>query len=224
MQFNQQPTVIQSSESVMAVNSVLRNTYLLLSLTLLFSALAAAFSMNTNANPGIVVFLIGTFGLSFLVSALRNSAWGIVAAFAFTGFMGYMLGPIINSFLHAYVNGGQIVMTALGATGVIFLGLSGYALMTRKNFSYMGGFLFAGIMVAFIAGLAGIFFQMPIFQLLVSGAFALLSSGLILFHTSNIIHGGERNYIMATVSIYTALFNLFVSLLNILGAFAGNRE
>jgi len=224
MQFNNQHVVTQSSDSIMARNAVLRNTYLLLSLTLLFSAATAAFSMKTNANPGIVIFLIGMFGLSFLVSALRNSVWGIAAAFAFTGFMGYMLGPILNSFLHAYINGGQLVMTALGATGFIFLALSGYALTTRKDFSYLGGFLFAGIMIAFIAGLAGIFFHMPIFQLFVSGAFALLSSGLILFHTSNIIHGGERNYIMATVSIYVALFNLFVSLLNILGAFSGNRE
>ena len=221
---NQPRIISQDSTSTLAVNSVLKNTYLLLSLSLLFSALMAAFSMATQANPGIVIFLVGMFGLSFLVNALRNSAWGILATFAFTGFMGYMLGPILNMYLSMFVNGGQLVMTALGATGFIFLALSGYVLTTKKDFSYMGGFLFAGIMIAFIAGIAGIFFQMPIFQLFVSGAFALLSSGLILFHTSNIIHGGERNYIMATVSIYVALFNLFLSLLNILAAFAGNRN
>lgn len=223
MQYNQR-AVTKTTESTLAMNSVLRNTYFLLSLTLLFSAVTAAFSMSIGANPGIIVFLIGMFGLSFLVNALRNSAWGIAAAFAFTGFMGFMLGPILNAYLSMYVNGGQIVMTALGATGFIFLALSAYVLTTRKDFSYMGGFLFAGIMVAFIAGMAGIFFQMPLFQLVISGAFALLSSGLILYHTSNIIHGGEKNYIMATISIYVALFNLFVSLLSILGAFAGNRN
>lgn len=222
---NNTPNVItQTSASILATNSVLRNTYFLLSLTLLFSAAMAAFSMATRAQPGIIIFLVGMFGLSFLVNALRNSAWGIAAAFAFTGFMGYMLGPILNAYLSMYTNGGQLIMTALGATGFVFLALSGYVLTTKKDFSYLGGFLFAGIMIAFLAGLAGLFFQMPLFQLFVSGAFALLSSGLILYHTSNIIRGGETNYIMATVSIYTALFNLFVSLLNILSAFAGNRD
>ncbi|MDF3054257.1 MAG: yccA [Gammaproteobacteria bacterium] len=221
---NNSNVIVRGSASTLATNSVLRNTYFLLSLTLLFSAVTAAFSMAIGANPGIIVLLVGMFGLSFLVNALRNSAWGIVAAFAFTGFMGYMLGPILNAYLSGYTNGGQLVMTALGGTGFVFLALSGYALTTKKDFSYLGGFLFAGIMVAFLASLAGIFFQMPLFQLVISGAFALLSSGLILYHTSNIIHGGETNYIMATISIYTALFNLFVSLLNILGAFAGNRD
>jgi len=224
MQSNQ-PAISRSQESVLATNAVLRNTYFFLSLTLLFSAAVAAFTMSRNSTgPGFIVFLIGMFGLSYLVSALRNSAWGIVAAFAFTGFMGYALGPILNSFLHSYVNGGQIVMTALGATGVIFLGLSAYVLTTRKDFSYLGGFIFAAVMVAFVAGIGGVLFNIPMLQLIVSGAFALLSSALILFHTSQIIHGGERNYIMATISIYVALFNLFVSLLNILGAFSGNRN
>ncbi len=217
--------IVQSQESILAVNTVLRNTYFLLSLTLLFSAATATLAMMSNAKgPGILFFIVGMFGFSYLVSALRNSAWGILAAFAFTGFMGYALGPILNSFLHSFANGGQIIMTALGATGFIFLALSGYALTTRKNFGYLGGFLFAGIMVAFIAGIGGALFNIPMLQLVISGVFALLSSGLILFHTSQIIHGGERNYIMATVSIYVALFNLFVSLLNILGAFSGNRN
>jgi modulator of FtsH protease len=216
----------QSREaSILSTHSVLRNTYFLLSLTLLFSAGIAAYAMAINArSPGLVIFLVGVFGLSFLVSALRNSAWGIVAAFAFTGFLGYMIGPMLNMYIHAFTNGSQIVMTALGATGFIFLSLSAYVLTTRKDFSYMGGFLFAAIMVAFLAGIAGIFFQIPMLQIVVSGAFALLSSGLILFHTSQIIHGGETNYIMATVSIYVALFNLFTSLLQLLSAFSGNRN
>lgn len=217
--------VIKTQQSVLSTHSVLRNTYFLLSLTLLFSAGTAYFAMATNARgPGMMLFIVGMFGLSFLVSALRNSGWGILAAFAFTGFMGYVLGPILNMFLHSYANGGQIIMTALGATGFIFLALSAYVLTTRKDFSYMGGFLFALIMVAFMVGIGAAIFNAPMLQLVVSGAFALLSSGLILFHTSQIIHGGEQNYIMATISIYVALFNLFTSLLNILGAFAGNRD
>lgn len=220
-----QPTVIKAQESVLATNTVLRNTYFLLSLTLLFSGATAAFAMVTNAKgPGILLLLVGMFGLSFLVSALRNSAWGILAAFAFTGFMGYTIGPIINVYLHTFANGAQIVMTALGATGVIFLGLSAYVLTTRKDFSYLGGFLFAAIMVAFVVGIGAALFNIPMLSLIVSGVFALLASGLILFHTSQIIHGGEQNYITATLSLYIALFNLFISLLNILGSFAGNRE
>jgi modulator of FtsH protease len=164
------------------------------------------------------------FGLLFLVSALRNSAWGILATFAFTGFMGYTLGPVLNSVMTNFANGGQIVVTALGATGAIFLVLSAYVLTTRKDFSYMGGFLFAAITVAFLAGIGGMLFNIPMLQLVVSGAFALLSSGLILFHTSQIVNGGERNYIMATISIYIALYNLFVSLLQLLSVFGGNRE
>jgi modulator of FtsH protease len=221
-----QSTRVQSREnSLLATHSVLRNTYFLLSLTLLFSAGTAAYAMAINArSPGIIIFLVGMFGLSFLVSVLRNSAWGILAAFLFTGFFGYTLGPLLNMYLHAFSNGGQIIMTALGATGVVFLSLSAYVLTTRKDFSYLGGFLFAAIMVAFLASIAGFFFQAPLLQIVVSGAFALLASGLILFHTSQIIHGGETNYIMATVSIYVALFNLFVSLLQLLSAFGGNRN
>jgi len=223
---NTQSVAVRSSaESILSTHSVLRNTYFLLSLTLLFSAGTAAYAMAINAqSPGIIIFLVGMIGLSFLVSALRNSAWGIAAAFAFTGFLGYMLGPILNMYIQTFTNGSQIIMTALGATGFIFLSLSAYVLTTRKDFSYMGGFLFAAIMVAFIAGIAGIFFHMPMLQIIVSGAFALLSSGFILFHTSQIIHGGETNYIMATVSIYVALFNIFTSLLQLLGAFSGNRN
>lgn len=224
--FNTQSVAAKSrQDSILSTHSVLRNTYFLLSLTLLFSAGVAAYAMAIDAkSPGILVFLVGVFGLSFLVSALRNSAWGIAAAFAFTGFLGYMLGPMLNMYLGAFTNGSQLIMTSLGATGFIFLSLSAYVLTTRKDFSYLGGFLFAAITVAFLAGIAGALFHIPMLQIVISGAFALLASGMILFQTSQIIHGGETNYIMATISLYVALFNLFTSLLQLLSAFSGNRN
>ena len=140
--------------------------------------------------------------------------------FVLTGFMGYTLGPILNSYM-ALANGGQIVMTAMGGTGAIFLGLSGYALISRKDFSFMGGFLLTGILVAFMAGLGAMIFEMPGLSLAVSSMFILLMAGLILYETSNIIHGGETNYIMATVTLYVSIFNLFTSLLHLLGFFGG---
>lgn len=219
-----QNTAVQQSTSALATNSVLRNTYFLLSLTLLFSAGMAYFAMVTNAKPlGIIVSLIGMFGLSMLTQALSRSAWGLLAIFAFTGFMGYMLGPILNLYIHNFSNGAQLIGSALGATGFIFLALSSYVLISRKDFSFMGGFLFAGITVAFLAGLAAVIFNWPMLQVLISGAFAVLSSGLILYQTSQIINGGERNYILATITLYVALFNLFVSLLRILSAFSGRN-
>ena len=203
--------------SVLATNKVIRNTYMLLSATLLFSALTAGVSMALNLpHPGMIITLVGYFGLLFLTTKLRNSAGGILAVFALTGFMGYTLGPIISHYLNMS-NGTQTVMTAMAATGAIFLGLSGYALSTRKNFSYMGGFLSVGIIVAFLAGLGAIFFSIPALSLTVSAAFVLLMSGLILYETSNIIHGGETNYIMATVTLFVSIFNLFTSLLHLLG-------
>lgn len=210
--------------SLIATHTVLRNTYWLLGLTLLFSAATAGFAMVTNAKPNFLLTIVGVYGLMFLTSALRNSGWGLVAAFAFTGFMGYTLGPILNMVLHGYANGAQLLMTALGATGIIFFSLSAYVLTTRKDFSYLGGFLFVGIMVAFLASIGGLFFHIPALHLAVSAAFVLLSSGLILFHTSQIIHGGETNYIMATISIYVALYNLFVSLLQLFTAFGGREN
>src|SRR5690554_2769144 len=215
--------VASASTSALATNKLIKNTYLLLAMTLLFSAFTAGIAMTTGA-PFMPWYLLlgGYFGLLFLTNALRNSAWGLAAVFALTGFMGYTLGPIISLYL-ALPNGSQIVMTAMGATGVIFLGLSGYALTTRKDFSFMGGFLFAGILVAFLAGLAAVFFQMPGLSLAVSAMFMLLMCGLILFQTSNIVHGGETNYIMATITLYVAIYNLFTSLLQLLMAFFGNE-
>ena len=215
-------SITRSSESAFAANRVLRNTYFLLSLTLLFSAGTAALATFSNAPPvGILGLLAGMFGLYFLTVWLRNSAWGILAIFAYTGFLGYTLGPILNFYIHHYSNGGQLIGTSLGATGLIFLGLSGYVLTTRKDFSYLSGFIFAAVIVAFLAGLGAIFFKLPTLELVVSGAFAIISSAYILFTTSQIIHEGERNYIMATISLYIAIFNLFVSLLRILSVFGG---
>ncbi len=215
--------VTQTQTSVLATNKVIRNTYTLLSMTLLFSAVTAGISMALNLpHPGLLLTLVGYFGLLFATAKFRNSALGLLFVFALTGFMGYTLGPILNSYL-SLANGGQIVMTAMAGTGAIFLGLSGYALTTRKDFSYMGGFLMVGILVAFLAGLAAIFFQMPALSLAVSSIFILLMSGLILYETSNIIHGGETNYIMATVSLFVAIFNLFTSLLHLLGFMNGEE-
>ena len=223
---NESPVVQRlSGQSALEINSVLRNTYLLLSLTLLFSAGTAWYAMSINAAPvGLIMFLVGIFGLSFLTRALSNSPWGILAAFAYTGFLGYVLGPILNFYIHGFSNGGQLVMTALGATGMIFLGLSAYAITSRKNYSYMGGFLFVAILTAFLMGIGAVVFQMPMLHLFVSGLFCLISSAYILYTTSAIIHGGERNYIMATIALYAQLFNLFLSLLNILSFFYGNRD
>lgn len=215
----------QGNQSVLAMNRVLRNTYLLLSMTFLFSALTAyiAYAMQVAPmNP--LLMIAGVYGLMFLTQALRNSVWGLVSAFAFTGFLGYTLGPILNLYTASFSNGAQLIATALGGTGMIFFALSGYALTTRKDFSFLGGFLFVGMMVALLAIIATIFFQIPALQLAISGVFVLLSSGLILFQTSEIIHGGETNYISATVSLYVSIYNLFISLLNLLSAFAGNRD
>lgn len=209
--------------SALATNKVVRNTYLLLSMTLLFSALTAGVSMVLNLpHPGLLLTLGGYFGLLFATSRFRDSALGLAFVFALTGFMGYTLGPIINQYL-ALANGGQVVMTAMGMTGVIFLGLSGYALTSRKDFSFMGGFLMVGILVAFFAGLGAMFFEMPGLSLAVSAMFVLLMAGLILYETSNIIHGGETNYIMATVTLYVSIFNLFTSLLHLLGFMSGDE-
>jgi len=209
---------------VIQTNSVIRNTYILLSLTLLFSTCTAWFGMVTQAAPmGFLVIPI-YMGLLFLTQALRNSAWGIAAIFAFTGFMGYTLGPILNLTIQGFSNGTQIVMASLGLTGLIFFALSAYALTTRKDFSYMGGFLFVAATVAFMASVVGMFFPIPMLYLVISAAFILISSGFILFETSQIIRGGERNYIMATISLYVSIYNLFVSLLMLLSMLTGRSR
>lgn len=212
-------TMNRAEASVLATNKVIRNTYILLSMTLAFSAVVAAVSMALRLpHPGLIITLVGYFGLLFLTTKLRNSAGGVVSIFALTGFMGYTLGPILSAYL-ALPNGHAIVMQAMGGTAAIFLALSGYALTTRKDFSFMGGFLMVGILVAFLAGLGAIFFSIPGLSLAVSAMFVLLMAGLILYQTSAIIHGGETNYIMATVTLYVSIYNLFTSLLHLLGVF-----
>lgn len=217
-------SIAKSKESILASNSVLRSTYFLLSLTILFSALTATLSVFMHARPGFLITIVGMFGLSFLTQQLRNSPWGLVAIFAFTGFLGFVLGPLLDVMMRTYSNGGQIIMTSLASTGLIFLSLSAYVLTTKKDFSYLGGVLFIAAMVVFFGGVAGIFLKIPVFSLIISGAFAVISSAYILYTTSAIIQGGEDNYIMATASLYVSIFNLFVSLTRILGAFAGNRD
>jgi len=219
-QFNQ--PISRSEESILATNSVLKNTYILLAMTLIFSAGTAALSMSMNLpHPGMIITLVGYFGLLWLTTKFRNSGLGILCVFGLTGFMGMTLGPILNMYLNAYSNGHELIMTSLGGTGVIFLGLSGYALTTKKDFSFISGFLMVGILVAFLAGIGAMVFNIPALSLGVSAMFIMLMSGMILYQTSAIIHGGETNYIMATVTLYISLFNLFTSLLHILGAING---
>jgi len=207
----------QGAQSLISTHRVLRNTYALLSLTLLFSvATAAASAAFALPYPGLLLTLAGFFGLLFLTAKLRHSGWGVLSVFGLTGFMGYTLGPILGQHL-ALPNGHQVVTMAMGGTATIFVALSAYALVTRKDFSFMGGFLLAGIVVAFLAGLGALFLDVPALSLTVSAAFVLLMGGLILFETSRIVHGGETNYVMATVSLYVSLYNLFVSLLALFG-------
>jgi len=218
MNQTQYRTASVQTVSKVEMNKVLRNTYALLSMTLLFSAMMAGVSMAMNwPYPSFIVVLGGYFGLLFLTTKLRNSAWGILAVFALTGFMGATLGPIINMYLYRFGNGTEIVMMALGGTGVIFLAMSGLALTSKRDFSFMGKFLAIGILVAFLAAIGNLFFQLPALGLAVSSMFILLMAGLILYQTQQIIRGGETNYIMATVTLFVSLFNLFTSLLHILG-------
>ncbi len=220
---NSPMTHTASNSHALETNKVLRNTYSLLSMTLLFSAITSGVSMMLNLpHPGLLLTLVGYFGLLFATAKFRNSSVGLAFVFALTGFMGYTLGPILNSYL-SLANGGEIVMTAMAGTGIIFLSLSAYALTTRKDFSFMGSFLMVGIILGFLAGLAAVFFEMPALSLTVSALFVLLMAGLILYETSNIIHGGETNYIMATVTLYVSIFNLFTSLLHILGFMNGEE-
>ena len=200
--------------------AVLRNTYLLLGLTIAFSALVAFLSMDA-ARPNFLIILVGFYGLFFLTAKLRNSVWGIVSTFALTGFMGYTLGPIIGMFAGAGAMG--TVANALGLTAFVFFGLSAYALISRKDFSFLAGFLTAGFFVLIGAMILGFFMQIPGLQLAISAGFVLFSSAAILYETGNIIHGGERNYVMATIGLYVSIYNLFVSLLSLLSAFGGDE-
>ncbi|QIZ76484.1 Bax inhibitor-1/YccA family protein [Ferrimonas lipolytica] len=198
------------------INRVLRNTYMLLSMTLLFAAVVAGTAMALNLpHPGLIITLVGFYGLLFLVAKTQDSAAGIPAVFALTGFMGYTLGPILSMYLGAGM--GDVIMMAFGGTALVFFGLSGYVLMTGKDMSFMGGMMQAGFWVIIAMFIANLFLNIPALSMAMSGMFILFSSGAILMQTSAIIHGGERNYINATVTLFVSIYNIFVSLLSILG-------
>ncbi|HQT43593.1 MAG TPA: Bax inhibitor-1/YccA family protein [Halothiobacillus sp.] len=215
----QNPTVTDRSESLLATNQLIRNTYLMLSLTLIWSAAMAGVSMWLKLPP--MISLIAMFGsmalIWFVLPRTARSGAGLMTVFAITGLMGVGLGPTINYYLHM-AGGDQIVMTALGGTGAIFFALSAYALTTRRDFSFMGGFLMVGLIVVLLAMLGNLFFHLPALSMALSAAVILLMSGFILFDTSRMVNGGEDNYLMMTVSLYLNIYNIFVSLLNLLGA------
>ena len=211
-----------TKSSSIEINKVLKNTYMLLSMTLAFSAVTAGVSMAVGlSHMAALVMMIGAFILMFVVNKKADKASGVYWIFAFTGLMGAALGPMLNVYA-AMPNGASMIMQALGGTALIFFALSGYALTTKKDFSFMGGFLMVGLIVVLIASIANIFFAIPAVQLAISSAVIMIMSGLILFDTSRIIHGGETNYIRATVSLYLNIYNIFVHLLSILGIFGSD--
>jgi len=212
-----------SARAAIATNKVIRNTYMLLTLTLLTSAAAAGVAMATGARPVHWLLMMVVFiGGPFAINALRNSIWSLPLTFVFTGFMGYVLGPILSMYL-ALPDGNQIVMSAFGTTAVLFLGLSGYALTTRKDFSFMSGFLMVGLIVVLVAIVANIFLDIPALSLTISAASVLLMSGLILFDTSRMVNGGETNYVVMTVSLFANLYVMFIHLLNLFSALSGDN-
>jgi len=214
--------IAPSRESTLEINKVLRNTYSLLSMTLLFSAGVAYASMALNLpHPGLIIMLVGFYGLMFAIHKFQNSSIGLVLTFVFTGFLGYTLGPILNMYLQLN-NGGQVIASALGLTGFTFLGLSAYALTTRKDFNFLSNFITAGIFVLIGTMVLGFFVNIPGLQLALSAGFVLFSSAIILYQTGQLVNGGERNYILATVTLYVSIYNLFLSLLHILGVFSGD--
>ncbi|AFE57756.1 MULTISPECIES: FtsH protease modulator YccA [Rahnella] len=207
--------------SLLSTHRVLRNTYFLLALTLGVSAITATASTVLRLpSPGFLLTIVGFYGLMFLTYRTANSPAGILSAFALTGFMGYTLGPLLSSLLS--VGAGDIIMLALGGTALVFFCCSAYVLTTRKDMSFLSGMMMAGFVVLLVAVIANLFLQIPALSLAISCLFILFSAGAILWETSNIIHGGETNYIRATVSLYVSLYNIFVSLLSILGLSSRN--
>ncbi|GHC26508.1 Bax inhibitor-1/YccA family protein [Aidingimonas halophila] len=210
--------VTQHQTGAVSANKVLRNTYALLAMTLLFSAVTAGAAMAMGIERmNILVFFVGAYGLMFLVHKTANSATGLLATFAFTGFMGFTLGPILSAYL-TLPNGPALIMNALAMTGATFIGLSAVALITKKDFSFLANFLVAGAIVLILAMVAALIFNIPTLSLAVSAGFVLFSSAAILYQTSEIVHrAGETNYILATITLYVSIYNLFVSLLSLLG-------
>jgi modulator of FtsH protease len=216
------PSGVGSTSLTPSTHRVLRNTYALLSMTLLFSAGVAALSVALKLpGPGLILMLVGSFGLLFAIHKLQNSAMALPAVFALTGFLGYTLGPVLSKTL-ALPGGASTITMALAATGATFLALSSYVMSTKRDFSFMGGFLFAGMVIALLAGLGAVFLQMPALGLAVSAMVALLSVGLILFELSRIVNGGETNYVLATVGLFLSMFNLFTSLMALFGMGGGD--
>ncbi len=215
-------SIARTRESALATNKVLRNTYALLSATLIFSAFMAMISTMLNVGHG--TSLACSFGalalIWFVLPRTAESATGVAVVFAFTGLLGFGLGPVLNHYL-SMANGPELIATSMGGTAIIFLGLSGYALKSQRDFSFLGGFLFAGLIVVLLAALASLFLQMPGLWLAINAVVIMIFSGFILFDTSRIINGGVTNYVLATTSIYLSIYNIFISLLHLLG-FASN--
>lgn len=223
MKFNT-ATLTSRSSVISNTHSVLRNTYILLSVTLLFSAGASWLAVTQEAGFGSsMIAFIGAFIFLFATTALRNSAWGILGVFAFTGCMGYSMGPLLNHFIRGYANGGQLIMTALGSTGLVFFVSSAYMITTKKELSHWSKFLMIGLVVCIVASIANIFLKMPAMQLAVSSMLTLISAMLIMYDTSRIVNNGETNYIMATISLYIDIQMLFQNLLILLGVFNGRE-
>ncbi|MDR9468514.1 Bax inhibitor-1/YccA family protein [Marinospirillum sp.] len=215
MRYDAQTAQAQSKTISAEAHKVLRNTYMLLAMTLAFSAVTAFFAMATNLQLNIFVFFIGAYGFMFLTHKLADSVWGLLSVFGFTGFMGLSLGPILNMYLGAGM--GNVVVSAFAMTALVFFGLSAVALVTKKDFSFLGKFLLVGGLVLIAGVIANLFLGMGGLHLAISAGFVIFASALILFQTSEIIHGGETNYIRATVGLFVAIYNLFISLLSLLG-------
>ena len=216
MAFNQSSYQTTSVGDTAYTNKVLRNTYFLLSMTLLWSALVAGVSMALNLpRPGIIIMLVGFYGLLYLTEKNRNNSMGLLFTFLFTGFLGYTIGPILNMYIGAGM--GDVILTALGGTALSFMAASAYALTTKRDLSFLNGVMMAGFVVLLIGMVANIFLQMPLLHLVMSGMFILFSTGAILLTTQSIIRGGETSYISATITLYVSIYNIFISLLSILG-------
>ena len=213
--------VNSQEESLLSTHKVLRNTYFLLGLTMAFSAVVAYISMSLNLPyPNLIVLLVGFYGLLFVTNRLANSAWGILAAFAFTGFMGYTIGPILNMYVARGME--DLIMLAFAGTAIVFFACSAYVLTTKKDMSFLSTAIFSLFIVLLLGIVASFFFQIPALAVGISALFVVFSTMTILYETSNIIHGGETNYIRATVSIYVSMYNLFISLLRLLSIFSSD--
>ena len=213
--------VNSQEESLLRTHKVLRNTYFLLGLTMAFSAVVAYISMSLNLPyPNLIVLLVGFYGLLFVTNRLANSAWGILAAFAFTGFMGYTIGPILNMYVARGME--DLIMLAFAGTAIVFFACSAYVLTTKKDMSFLSTAIFSLFIVLLLGIVASFFFQIPALAVGISALFVVFSTMTILYETSNIIHGGETNYIRATVNIYVSIYNLFISLLRLLSIFSSD--